>query len=464
MSTLRIEIPPKLIPVFAPNLGEVRYRVMYGGRGSGKSFTAAKMAAIQGAVRKLRILCTRELQNSIKESFHMELKNAIASDPWLSSQYDVGVDFLRHKTNGTEFIFKGLRHNIEGVKSMAQIDVLIVEEAETVPHASWTDLLPTIRSEGSEVWIIFNPKARGSWVAQTFIENEPPPRTVMAQLNWQDNPWFSRVLQEQRDHAHKTMTPEMYNHVWEGGYLEAEDGTIIRRSWIEKCIDAHMILPDLQWGGSRIVGYDVADDGGDKNATTSLYGSIIESLDEWSGGEDELVKSTARVITTAKGFKANHIGYDSIGVGAGVGSIMNERKWLKHYKFNAGAKVAYPDKWYDKGSKVKNGDMFSNLKAQAWWNLSDRFRNTFNAITKGYEYPADEMISISSKIPRRELNKLVDELSTPLRDFDRNGRVKVESKDDLARRDVKSPNIGDSVVIATAHSLLTKRSILDMLR
>ena len=81
------------------------------------------------------ILCTREYQNSIKESFHAELKNAIASCSWLSTQYDVGIDYLRHKSNGTEFLFKGLRHNIDGIKSMAQIDLVIVEEAETIPSA-----------------------------------------------------------------------------------------------------------------------------------------------------------------------------------------------------------------------------------------------------------------------------------------------------------------------------------------
>lgn len=464
MSIKQIELPPKLIPVFAPQRGDVRYRVMYGGRGSGKSFNAAKMAAVHGAVEKLRFLCTRELQNSIKESFHMELKNAIASDEWLASQYDVGVDYLRHKTNGTEFIFKGLRHNIEGVKSMAQIDVLIVEEAETVPHASWIDLLPTIRASKSEIWIIFNPKSRGSWVAQTFIENEQPPRTVSAEVNWTDNPWFGVEMQEMRQHDERNMTPELYHHVWEGGYLEAEDGTIIRRSWLEACLDAHKVFPDLAWTGQRVVGYDVADDGGDKNATASIYGSILEALDEWKGGEDELVKSTLRVLTTAKSFKAVQIGYDSIGVGASVGSILNENKWRKHFKFNAGAKVAQPKKFYSREGKITNEDMFSNLKAQAWWNLADRIRNTYNAVTKGETFTADEMFSISSKIPLKMRNQLIDELSTPLRDFDRNGRVKVESKDDLKKRDIKSPNVADAIVIASSHASLARRSILEMVR
>src|SRR5690625_5089878 len=150
MRTLKVELAPKIIPVVAPPLGTFRYRVLRGGRGSGKSFSVAKMSAIWGATQSIRILCTREFQNSIKQSFYAEVASAIESDPWLATQYDVGRDFIRHKWNGTEYLFAGLRHNIDSIKSMAQIDLCIVEEAETVPHASWRDLIPTIRAPNSE--------------------------------------------------------------------------------------------------------------------------------------------------------------------------------------------------------------------------------------------------------------------------------------------------------------------------
>lgn len=226
MSTLKIEIAPKLLPLFAVPRGKLRYRVMRGGRGSGKSFTAAKMAAVWGAIEPLRVLCTREYQNSIKESFHAELKNAIATCPWLSTQYDVGIDYLRHKNNGTEFIFKGLRHNIDGVKSMAQIDLVIVEEAETIPPRSWQDLIPTIRAAGSEFWIVYNPKSRDSWVARTFDGDQLPPRTMIIDANHNDNPWFSQELDEQRLHDRDVMDPALYRHVWEGGYYEQSDAQV----------------------------------------------------------------------------------------------------------------------------------------------------------------------------------------------------------------------------------------------
>ena len=228
MTTLKVEMSPKLLELYSHPRGSLRYRVMRGGRGSGKSFTAAKMAAVWGAIEPLRILCVREFQNSIKESMHAELKNAINSCPWLSSVYDVGIDYLRHKNNGTEFIFKGLRHNIEGVKSMAQIDLVIAEEAETIPSRSWLDLVPTIRAPKSEIWIIYNPRSRDSWVAENFDTDRLPPRTRVVTINYGDNPWFPIELEEQRKHAQTVMSPELYAHVWDGAYLDRSDAQVFK--------------------------------------------------------------------------------------------------------------------------------------------------------------------------------------------------------------------------------------------
>ena len=240
--TAKIAIPPKLLPVFAPARGELRYRGAKGGRGSGKSFSFAKMAAVWGYAEPLRILCTRELQNSIKESFHAELKNAIASEPWLADAYDVGIDYLRGK-NGTEFIFKGLRHNMSGIKSMAQIDLCIVEEAEDVGEALWLDLEPTIRAEKSEIWVIWNPKVKGSATDNRFVKSTPP-RSRIVELNYQDNPRFPSVLAEQRKHQERVLDDAVYRHVWDGAYLEATEAQIFRNKFRVKEFE-----PKYNWDG-----------------------------------------------------------------------------------------------------------------------------------------------------------------------------------------------------------------------
>ena len=244
MTTLRVELPPKLIPVLSPPLGTYRYRVLRGGRGSGKSFSVAKMSAIWGAVQPIRILCTREFQNSIKQSFYAEVANAIKSDPWLESVYEVGRDFIRHRTNGTEYLFAGLRHNIDSIKSMAQINLVICEESETIPHASWRDLIPTIRAPGSEIIIIYNPKRRDSWVAQQFDGAALPPRTLIADINHDGNPFFPDVLNEQRLHDREHLDPSLYRHIWEGEYYEQSDAQVFAGRYRVSEFE-----PDRGWDG-----------------------------------------------------------------------------------------------------------------------------------------------------------------------------------------------------------------------
>ena len=213
-----IELPPRLIPVFAPSRGSVRYRGAYGGRGSGKSYSFALMAAVFGYQSPLRILCTREFQASIRESFHAELRAAIEAHPWLAHHYDVGVEYIRGR-NGTEFFFRGLRNSMNAIKSLAHVDLTIVEEAEDVPEGSWQALLPTVmRQPGSEVWAIWNPRTENSPADKRF-RKQPPPDAVITELNWDDNPFLPPALDELRRDEQARLDPATYAHVWEGTYL-----------------------------------------------------------------------------------------------------------------------------------------------------------------------------------------------------------------------------------------------------
>lgn len=242
MSAAQIKLPPKLIPVFAPARGELRYRGAYGGRGSAKSFSFAKMAAVYGYAEPLRILCAREIQDSIKDSFHAEVKNAIASEPWLADAYDVGIDYIKGK-NGTEFLFKGLRHTVNTLKSTAQIDLCIVEEAEDVPEASWLALEPTIRAPKSEIWVIWNPKVDGSPVDSRFVKSAPD-RSAIVKMNYTDNPWFPFELEELRKRDQRRLDPDTYAHVWEGDYLKNGEAAIFRGKWV-----IEEFTPAEDWNG-----------------------------------------------------------------------------------------------------------------------------------------------------------------------------------------------------------------------
>lgn len=226
MTTVSVELPPKLVELFTPARGECRYRCAFGGRGSGKSYGFALMAAIWGFVEPLRVLCTRDLQVSIKESFHAEIKGAIAAYPWLAAHYDVGVDYLRG-ANGTEFLFRGLRNNVQAVKSTAKIDLTIVEEAEDVPEASWMALEPTVfRQPRAEVWVIWNPRLEGSPVDARFRASSPEGAAVV-EVNWNDNPFFPPELEMLRQQDQRRMDPATYAHVWDGAYLVNSDAQVL---------------------------------------------------------------------------------------------------------------------------------------------------------------------------------------------------------------------------------------------
>lgn len=225
MTRATVDLPRKLIPVFSPKRGAVKYRGAFGGRGSGKSFNFAKMAAVWGYAEPLRILCTREFQVSISESFHAELKAAIASEPWLEAHYDVGRDYLRG-ANGTEFIFRGLRRNEQSIKSLAAIDLTIVEEAEDIPEVSWLALEATVfRQPRSELWPIWNPRTDKSPVDVRF-RKRPPADAMVVEINWQDNPFFPEGLQKLRQRQLEMLDPATYAHIWDGAYLSNSDAQV----------------------------------------------------------------------------------------------------------------------------------------------------------------------------------------------------------------------------------------------
>ena len=215
-----IEFPQKLRFLFEPH----RYKCAYGGRGGAKSWGFARALLIQGAEKPLRILCTREVQKSIKESVHSLLSDQIQS-LGLGAFYDVLDNEIRGK-NGTVFLFAGLAsHTVESIKSYEGVDRCWVEEAKAVSDRSWRILTPTIRKPGSEIWISFNAELDDDPAYVRFVIN-PPPDCVTVKINHSDNPWFPEVLEQERLHAKATLPKADYENIWEGACLPAVQGAI----------------------------------------------------------------------------------------------------------------------------------------------------------------------------------------------------------------------------------------------
>lgn len=216
-----VEFPEKLKFLFKP----ARYKVAYGGRGGAKSWGFARALLILGASKPLRILCAREIQKSIKDSVHQLLKDQIIA-LGLESFYTVTNTAIVGK-NGTQFGFEGLKHNITNIKSWEGADLCWVEEAHTVSKSSWDVLIPTIRKEGSEIWLTFNPELEEDETYQRFIVSRPPGSEVV-KINWQDNPWFPDVLRQEKDYL-KHKDPVAYENVWEGRCKQAIEGAIFAK-------------------------------------------------------------------------------------------------------------------------------------------------------------------------------------------------------------------------------------------
>ena len=227
----QIELPPKLVPIFE---GEARIRAAYGGRGSGKTRSFALMSAVFGyrwgksGVRGT-ILCGREFMNSLNESSMAEVKTAILSVPWLADYYDIGERYIRSKDGNITYTFAGLRRSLDSIKSQSRILIAFVDEAESVSGRAWDLLLPTVREENkligfnSEIWITWNPESKYSATHERFRATFPN-NCKIASLNYEDNPWFPEVLDEQRIED-KEKRPDMYEHIWEGGFLVYTEGS-----------------------------------------------------------------------------------------------------------------------------------------------------------------------------------------------------------------------------------------------
>jgi phage terminase large subunit len=213
-----------------------RYKCLYGGRGSAKSHTAAEALLIIGRRSPKRILCGREFQNSIAESVHKLLENKIEKLGW-QSFYKVYKNAIIGR-NGTQFFFKGVKTNVYSIKSMEDIDILWLEEGQTISKESWDILVPTIRKPGSEIWVTFNPENDDDPTYTRFIKvdesgNHSPvnnDHVFTAKINWRENPWFPEELKKEKDWMAET-DPDLYEHIWEGGCKINSDAQIFNKKW-----------------------------------------------------------------------------------------------------------------------------------------------------------------------------------------------------------------------------------------
>jgi len=267
---INVNIPEKLLFFYNQ---KARYKVALGGRGSGKSWAAAMSLVLLAFQDKHRILCTRAYQNSILESVHSLLVGAIAR-LGLQDCFEVTKTGIRTKHRGrsdleSEFIFKGLQNNIDEIKSMEGITICWVEEAHAIDAFGWDTLIPTIRYNGSEIWVTFNPRDIGDATYRYFVA-EPRPDSIVAKVNYYDNPFFRETALVAEMEYCKQHDYEKYKHVWLGEPKAQSDAVVFKNWKIEAFDDAPI---DLIYQKRRFFGADFG--WNDPNAALRMY--IIEN-------------------------------------------------------------------------------------------------------------------------------------------------------------------------------------------
>lgn len=427
-----LRIIPSLKPFF---LSKKLHLMLKGGRGSGKTKSIAIFLIELSRIATARFLCLRQFQSRISESVYTVLKQTVIEQGY-ESEFEILKSSIVNKNTGSEFLFMGMQRNILEIKGVEDISYCWIEEGEGLTKEQWEIISPTIRKEGSRILISFNPKYE-----EDFVLSELPrllgDQLIIRDLQYLENPHLSSTMLAKINRL-KESDYEAYRHIYLGEPLDSNENAIITSSSIRAVISDD--IPQEQYDGPVVMGFDIADSGEDKCAVVVRQGNVVIHVEEWKGEVDGILKSVTKAYSIAKKHNVNHIVYDSIGVGASAGAKLTEiDSTMRHTGWNAGRSITNSRVANRRveHTKIKNKDFYANVKAMAWWDVSRMIVNKDIHIDK-------------NKIDNRILEQLVRELSTPMKDFDNNGRVKVESKSDLAKRGIPSHNIADAFILAFA--------------
>jgi phage terminase large subunit len=398
--TVKIQIPQEYKVLFEDDW---RNLLIHGGRYSLKSHTVARALLIRGKVAKKRTLCAREFQNSINDSSYQLLVDLIAL--YEMTDYRVTKDSIINMLTGSDFLFRGLRHNEQSVKSIEGIDTAWVEEAQTISTNSIDILTPTVRKPGSQLIWTFNRLLELDPVYEKFALN-PRPDTRILNINYdiaERYGWLPKEIKAEIEFD-RINNPELYAHKWLGQPMSQAEKAIIGR---DNALQAMQRDMDLE--GVIEVGVDVARMGNDRTVFKKRKGMAVI---------DTLILShqrTTEVCDLLEAFvdmdKTVPLKIDDTGVGGGVTDEMMKRGY-KVIAVNFGAKANDPDK-------------YPNLISEAWFYLA----------------------SIIDQVAMPMNSDLLMELTTRQWVMDSKGRRGVESKDVYKKRGYRSPDEADAVIL-----------------
>lgn len=450
----KLQIPEKLKKLLTINK---RFKIIIGGRGSSKSTSVGNLMLMKVETENADILCLREFQDSIDDSVHKLMKESIYKLN-IRDRFDITDKKIECIANGKGTKYKGAARNSSAIKSAEGFKYSWFEEAQTASEQTLEDLLPTIRAEGSELWFTGNPQSAADPFSQRFIvpylaklEKDgfyEDDLHLIIIINWRDNPWFPKELEEQRKWDYENMPRAKYDHIWEGKFNDSVDSAIIHPEWFDACIDAHEKL-GIKPSGVEVIAHDPSDLGEDSKGLAYRHGILIKDVQEKETGD--INEGCDWAIDYAIQNKIDVFTWDCDGMGVGLNKQLNDALVPKKITLNMykGSNAPrHKDRVYETvGDKTKsNGETFLNQRAQGYWLLRERMRKTYLAVEKGDYINPDELLSLSRNI--ENMNSLRSELCRIPTKTNGSGKIQIMSKPEMKKLKIKSPNIADSVMMA----------------
>ncbi|MBP5615440.1 MAG: PBSX family phage terminase large subunit, partial [Alphaproteobacteria bacterium] len=413
------ELKIKLARVFLPLIKEKkRIKLFYGGRGGGKSYGFADALLILGLQQKLLIACVREIQESIKDSVHKLLSDRIAF--YQLSEFDVKESEIVNRINGTRFIFKGLRNqDAQKIKSMEGVDIVWIEEAQCISKKSWEILAPTIRKDGSEIWISMNRQEENDPLWMMF-GGRCDERTLVRKVNFYDNPFCPEELKRQALECRQNNMAD-YVHIWEGEPLSQGAHKLIDSIKVREAMNRDLQMSEK---APLVVGLDIARFGDDATVFCLRRGKKCLKFEVY---RKEDVVAVANIATNMiETYHPTRVFLDVGGVGGGVYDILKSRG-LNHIV-----------KGINFGAKAINDERYANRRAEMW----DRMRSW---IEDEADLVGDEM--------------LFDELTSVSKKYDFRGRLVLEEKDEVKKRIGRSTDMADALALSFAETVYKKEDV-----
>ena len=400
-------------------LDNTRYKILYGGRGGGKSHGLVEAAVYHMYNYETRIVCLREIQKSLKESSYQLFVDKI-NHFGLQDEFQCIDGEIRCLRTGSFVIFKGFYPDPTRLKGLESFDIAIVEEAENVSEKSWRFLTPTMRADFCQIWIIFNPRYTTDYTWD-FVAN-PRPDSYIAKISYTENPYLSPALIKEAEHDQKT-DPTMYRWIWLGEPIQQNGSVLISDAIVSSAIARSPLSIEAPLIGAL----DVARTGDDFSALVVRKGNEVVAIERWKTPDlMDLVDRVAQIHTT---LPFNYLFVDVVGIGAGV---------YDGLKRKAGG--VFELRQFNGASQARKPQVFANLRAECWFHMRDWLKEHGNI-------PND-------KILRLELTSLQYM-------HDKQNRWLLESKDDLKKRGGKSPDLSDALSMTFAPLIETPKPKLN---